>query len=203
GDYLVGTAVFGPPLTSSGVTGQLMPITATSASDPGGCNPLTGANALAANGNIVLIDRGVCSFVTKVKNAQNAGAKGVVIAENGTNSPPSGLGGSDPTITIPSVMITQADGNTLKNALRFRSRTRSGVNATLDLNMSQIAGADAGGRALLFTPNPFIVGSSVSHWDTIATPNQLMEPFLNADLTHEVIPPEDLTLPLLKDIGWP
>jgi hypothetical protein len=201
GDYLVGTASFGPELTSPGVSGQLMPITSTPLAQA--CTPLTGADAIAANSNIVLINRGTCAFVDKVKNAQNAGAIGVVIADNAPGSPPSGLGGSDPSITIPSVRITQADANTLKNALRFRSRTRSGVIATLDVNLSQRAGADASGRALLFTPNPFQSGSSVSHWDTIATPNLLMEPAINADLTHDVSPPEDLTLPLLKDIGWP
>src|SRR4029077_13179353 len=31
---------------------------------------------------------------------------------------------------------------------------------------------------------------------------QLMEPAINGDLTHSVQPPEDLTLPLLRDIGW-
>ncbi|XHS79433.1 hypothetical protein ACFJGW_05525 [Burkholderiaceae bacterium UC74_6] len=29
-----------------------------------------------------------------------------------------------------------------------------------------------------------------------------MEPNINADLTSKLIPPHDLTLPLLKDIGW-
>ena len=29
-----------------------------------------------------------------------------------------------------------------------------------------------------------------------------MEPNINADLTHSVKPPEDLTKPLLRDIGW-
>ena len=29
-------------------------------------------------------------------------------------------------------------------------------------------------------------GSSISHWDPIAFPNQLMEPALNPDLTHAV-----------------
>ena len=43
----------------------------------------------------------------------------------------------------------------------------------------------------------------MSHWDTIAFPNQLDEPDINADLTLRVEPPADLTLPLLKDIGWP
>jgi hypothetical protein len=29
-----------------------------------------------------------------------------------------------------------------------------------------------------------------------------MEPNINDDLTLSVVPPKDLTLPLLKDIGW-
>ena len=45
-------------------------------------------------------------------------------------------------------------------------------------------------------------GSSVSHYSTAAKPNQLMEPAINGDLSHDVAPPRDLTLPLLHDIGW-
>ena len=67
---------------------------------------------------------------------------------------------------------------------------------------SQRAGADPLGRVLLYTPNPVISGSSVSHWDTSASPNQLMEPSVNSDLSHSVMPPQDLTLPFMKDIGW-
>jgi hypothetical protein len=55
---------------------------------------------------------------------------------------------------------------------------------------------------MLYTPNPFQPGSSVSHWDTSANRNLLMEPAINADLTQSVRPPQDLTLPLFKDIGW-
>jgi hypothetical protein len=44
-------------------------------------------------------------------------------------------------------------------------------------------------------------GSSISHWDPIAFPNQLMEPAINGDLTHQVSG-VDLTLALLRDIGW-
>jgi hypothetical protein len=54
----------------------------------------------------------------------------------------------------------------------------------------------------MYGPNPFQSGSSVSHWDVSAFPNQLMEPNINGDLTHAVKPPYDLTAPLLKDIGW-
>ncbi|MSV27873.1 MAG: peptidase [Bryobacterales bacterium] len=196
GTYLVGTAGFGPALTVGGVTGGLMPISDL------GCNPFSPLNAAAVNGNIALIDRGTCGFVVKVKNAQNAGAKAVVIADNVAGSPPPGLGGSDPTITIPAVRITQADGNALKAQLRFRARTRSGVVTKLNVNTAILAGADAAGRALMYTPNPVQPGSSVSHWDTSATPNQLMEPSINGNLTHSVVPPQDLTKQLLLDLGW-
>ena len=61
---------------------------------------------------------------------------------------------------------------------------------------------DEAGRALVYTPNPVAPGSSVSHWDTSAFPNQLMEPSINADLTQSVEPPQDMTLPHFRDIGW-
>jgi hypothetical protein len=159
-------------------------------------------DARAVNGKIALIDRGVCGFAVKAKNAQNAGAIGVLIADNAPGTPPPGLGGADPTVTIPAVRILQTDGNTLKAQLATRSRTSSGVFARIALFGTQIAGADALGRIKMFAPNPFQGGSSVSHFDTTATRNQLMEPSINADLTQVVVPPVDLTFPLFQDIGW-
>jgi len=201
GSYNVGTASFGAALGSPGVTAQLMPVVDMGSSTGLACNPLSALNALAVNGRIALVDRGTCAFAVKAKNAQNAGAIGVVVANNAPGSAP-GLGGADPTVTIPVVGISQADGVTLKAALAKRTRTTSGVIATLGINGSQYAGADIFGRALMFTPNPFQPGSSVSHFDTLATPNQLMEPSINGDLLHSVVKPADLTYELLKDIGW-
>jgi hypothetical protein len=200
GSYRVGTADFGPPLSTSGVTANVVqaldPSDSAGVSTTDGCSPLT--NAASVSGNVALIDRGNCTFVTKVKNAQDAGAMGVLIADNAVNSSPPGLGHSDPipTITIPSVGITQAVGNAIKAQLT------SGVNATLFLDNSVAPGADSSGHPLLFTPNPFQSGSSVSHWDTSAFPNQLMEPNISSDLSHSVTLPKDLTFSLLKDIGW-
>jgi hypothetical protein len=202
GTYLVGTASFGPALVPGGFTGEVMPVVDQSNGTGLACTPLSAANALAVNGKIAMIDRGVCTFPEKVKIAQNAGAVGVIIVDNVAGSPPPGLGGVDPTITIPTVRITLADGALFKNALRFRSRTKSGVMVKMDLDMSVLSGADAFGRVLMFTPNPFQPGSSVSHWDTIAFPNLLMEPNINGDLTHSVVTPQDLTFALLRDLGW-
>jgi len=167
-----------------------------------GCDPFSAANVAAVSGHIALIDRGVCGFAVKVKNAQDAGAVGVIIQNNAAGSPPPGMGGVDPTITIPSVMITQADGATFRGFLKFRSRTRSGMFSTIGVDNNQRQGADAANRVMLYTPNPFVQGSSVSHWDTSAFANLLMEPNINGDLTHNVDIPFDLTLRFMFDIGW-
>ena len=202
GVYAVGTASFGPPLSSPGVTGEVMPVIDTAPNLGLACNPLSALNALAVNGKIAVVDRGVCGFAVKVKNAQLAGAVGVIVVDNVVAAPPPGLGGTDDTITIPAVRITLADGNALKAALATRTRTRSGVFANLGVNLAVRAGADASGRALMYAPNPFQNGSSISHYDISAIPNLLMEPAINGDLSHEVTPPRDLTYPLLLDIGW-
>src|SRR6185503_9898538 len=65
-----------------------------------------------------------------------------------------------------------------------------------------ISGADPSNRVRMYAPNPVDPGSSVSHYDTAALPNLLMEPNISNDLTHNVSPPSDLTLPLLRDLGW-
>jgi hypothetical protein len=198
GNYTVGTATFGPVLSTPGITANLVqaldPADAAGALTTDGCSPLT--NAASVSGKIALLDRGTCTFVTKVRNAQNAGAVGVVIADNVAGSPPANLGGTDATITIPSVRITLADGNTIKSQLG------AGVNVTLLLDHSVPGGADAQGRVQLYAPNPVEGGSSVSHWDKSAYPNLLMEPDITSDLTHIVTAPRDLTASLLQDLGW-
>jgi hypothetical protein len=196
--YQVGTAGFGAPLTSAGIMGSI--VLALDASDAAGlsttdaCSPI--ANAAAVAGQIALVDRGTCGFVVKVKNAQIAGAVAVVVADNAPG-PVAGMGGADPTIVIPSVRITLADGNTIKAQLGSAI-----VDATVGLNTAVLAGTDSRHLALLYTPTALAPGSTISHWDVSAFRNQLMEPAINGDLTHSVKPPQDLTLPLLRDIGW-
>lgn len=202
GTYLVGTASFGPPPGTPGVTGEVMPVVDQPNGTGLACTPLNAANTLAVNGKIALIDRGVCAFTQKVAHVQAAGAIGVIVVDSAAGGPPPDLSGIDPAITITTVRITLADGALLKGVLRTRSRTKSGLRVTIGLDPTILSGTDALGRVLVYTPNPVQPGSSVSHWDTIATPNLLMEPFINRDLLHAVSPPLDLTLPLLRDIGW-
>lgn len=201
GAHAVGEASFGPALTASALTGAIMPVVTAAGALDVACDPLTGLNAMAVRGNVALVSRGVCGFTIKVKNLQNAGARAVLVADNAPGTV-TGLGGSDPTVTIPSVRISQADGVALLAALGKRTRTTSAVYASLGLDMNRYAGTDALGRMMMFAPNPFQSGSSVSHFDTSATRNLLMEPSINADLTQSPVLPQDLTFKLLQEIGW-
>jgi len=201
GDYLVGDASFGPPLGRKAVKGQVMPVIDQPDGTGLACAPLPKQNAWSIRGNIALVSRGTCPFVDKARNVQAAGAIAMIVADNAPGEP-TGLSGSDPSIRIPSVRISQADGVRLRAALQTRSRHRSGVLASLGVYKYRLAGADEQRRILMYTPNPNQPGSSVSHYTTEAKPNQLMEPSINSDLSHTVTPPRDLTYPLLRDIGW-
>lgn len=65
---------------------------------------------------------------------------------------------------------------------------------------SLTAGLSSPGAHLrLYAPASWSDGSSVSHWDTAAAPNLLMEPFVTANPQGLT----DLTGCVLVDIGWP
>jgi len=183
--YQINTAGFGPHLTVAGINGTI-----AAALPADGCNAIT--NASAITGHIALIDRGTCNFTVKAKNAQIAGATAVIIADNVAASIPP-LGGDDPTITIPTIGVSQADGAAIRAALT------STVTAVLFADPSILAGADASGHPKLYVPSTFSDGSSMNHFDVSASPNLLMEPNINSDLPSDSV---DLTIDELLDIGW-
>lgn len=194
GFYQFGTAQFGPPIGQA-ITGTLVagldPSDSAGSSTTDGCSPLT--NTAQVVGRIAIIDRGSCSFVIKVKNAQNAGAIAVVIQNNTTGLIT--MAGEDPTVNIPSISITQTDGITLRAAI-------PNVVMRFQVNPNRFAGTDLLGRVLLYAPNPIETGSSIAHFDRTASRNLLMEPSINFDLTHNLRAPDDLTVELMRDIGW-
>ena len=69
-----------------------------------------------ATGKIAVIRRGDCPFVNKVKNAQDAGAVAVIMMNNVTGQPIP-MGGTDASITIPSVMISKESGDIIEAAI--------------------------------------------------------------------------------------
>lgn len=199
--YAVGEADFGPKIDKSPLTGQIAAVALQSDSPGSACTPFNAANAEAVRRKIALVSRGTCGFTVKVKNAQDAGAIGVIVADN-VAAALTGLGGADASITIPAVRVTQADGAKILASLTKPNGNENGTVGKLERSKTQLSGADAQGRVTMFTPNPFQSGSSVSHYTTATTRNQLMEPSISADLTHSVTAPIDLTLELFKDIGW-
>lgn len=121
GKFSVQQATFGPD--EFNLDGSIARIADANGGDLG-CVAAANPDALA--GKIALIQRGACTFVVKVKNAQNAGAVGVIVYNNAPTDLP-GMGGTDPTITIPAQGISQADGNTMIAAL-----ANGEVTATMD-----------------------------------------------------------------------
>lgn len=121
------SSTFGPCITNTNVTGDVVIAVAAD-----GCTALT--NAAAISGKIALIDRGTCSFTVKVKDAQTAGAIGAIIVNN-VAGPPVGMGGTDATITIPSIMVSNVDGAAIKTAL-----STSTVNVTFNTSTPELDG---------------------------------------------------------------
>jgi hypothetical protein len=199
--FAIGEADFGPKLDKSPVTGQIAQVAMQADSPGSACTPFNAANAAAVRRNIALVSRGTCGFTVKVKNAQDAGAIGVIVADNAPGAVV-GMGGADASITIPAVRVTQADGALIAASLTKPNGSVAGTVGKMERSKTQFSGADAQRRITMFTPNPYQPGSSVSHYNTTATRNQLMEPSINADLTHTVTAPVDLTFELFKDIGW-
>jgi hypothetical protein len=112
--HAAGGAAFGPALTSTGKTGAL---SVTSPAD--GCTAIS----TVLTGKIAIIDRGTCGFTVKVKNAQLKGAIGVIVANNAGDGVMS-MGGTDSTITIPSVFVGQSSGTSIKAAVPASSTIR-------------------------------------------------------------------------------
>ena len=111
GEYAHTGAAFGPSATPDNFSGAI------ALGDDGvdfvndGCEPYT-----VPAGSIALVYRGQCNFTVKVANGQAGGASAVIVANNAPGAPIT-MGGADPTITIPAIMITQADGETIQAGL--------------------------------------------------------------------------------------
>ncbi|HSH05530.1 MAG TPA: T9SS-dependent M36 family metallopeptidase [Anaerolineae bacterium] len=126
GGYATGTAEFGPavPTSPAAITADIYIVDDGTGTTSDGCETVTNTGEL--NGNIALIDRGTCSFVVKVKNAQNAGAVAAIVVNNLPGDGILNMGGTDATITIPSVFISYEDGQLLRT-----ETPTPGLNGTL------------------------------------------------------------------------
>lgn len=147
GEYVYASASFGPAVPAAGLAGSfaLADDGVANPSPTDGCEPLVGFPV----GSIALIDRGDCNFTVKTLNAQAAGAIGVVIVNNVSGSPTS-PGGNAPGITIPTVMISLADGTLLKNSLPASGRLLPGIPISNNarVGVDSVAWGHEGGNAI-------------------------------------------------------
>ncbi|MBC7942170.1 MAG: M4 family metallopeptidase [Chitinophagaceae bacterium] len=121
GPRAAGGASFGP--TTFSVAGDVVAVNDGSGTAIDGCEtPFV--NAAAVSGKIAFMDRGICGFAVKAKNAQLNGAIGVIIGNNVAGTAP-GLGGSDPTVVIPTLSVSQSDGTTIKTQLALTTVSAS------------------------------------------------------------------------------
>lgn len=129
GSYFAREATFGPGVPITPITADLALVEdnnlTSNANDPhDACDPIL--NAANLNGKIAVINRGECTFVSKIQAAQNAGAIAVIMINN-VPGDPINMGGSSAFINIPSVMISQSDGFSIINKLQ----NSESINATL------------------------------------------------------------------------
>ena len=125
GEYTAAVAGFGPQ-TSDPISAQMVILT-DGTTNTLGCET---AN-VDLTGKIAIVRRGTCSFVSKVLNAQEAGALAVIVVNNTIDDIINMGGNSDDwQVTIPSVMISETEGNAFFNVLNGGNV----VNATLNIN---------------------------------------------------------------------
>lgn len=120
GQYIGLEANFGQPLTNTPITANLVLtedfVIPTNNDLRDACNLIVNSQELA--GKIVVIRRGECEFGTKILKAQNFGAVAVIMVNNVSGSPIlMGAGADGSQVTIPSIMVTQEDGESIISEL--------------------------------------------------------------------------------------
>ena len=122
---------FGPAVPTSPLTADFALVDDGDGDAQDGCEALI--NAPDLNGKIVVVRRGTCTFVSKVSAAEDAGALAVIVVNNIAGAP-FAMGGNDPGIGIPSIMVSQADGESFITTLL----APTSVNGTLQSSGSLV-----------------------------------------------------------------
>ena len=151
GKYAVREASFTPPLSDvDPIEAELVLVDDDSTElDDGGtgttsdaCQPLV--NDAAVNGKIAFIERGGCEFDVKVANAEDAGAIAALVYN--VAGDPIVMNGADDLVTIPALMIGQADGNLILAELDANVR----VDVVLDKGLL-LTEPETGNRMAVFS----------------------------------------------------
>ncbi|WP_379963913.1 T9SS-dependent M36 family metallopeptidase [Epilithonimonas sp. UC225_85] len=98
------------------------------------CTDLSNTNL---TGKIALIERGSCDFDDKFKRAQNKGAIAVIIYNPSQSQAIGNMGGDDSSVTIPGVLVDNAEGELIKSKLN----NQTNVNVNLKYNTFSLDGS--------------------------------------------------------------
>jgi hypothetical protein len=181
GNYDALAAAFGGEFTTDPITGDIvLMIDDDTTGDPNDvCDPLTNGSELT--GNIAVARRGACAFTDKVIAAQNEGAIAVIVINNQPGGPIV-MGGENPDITIPALMIGDEDGEALLASLGGLSFTVN--NGPLAGSYEALAAAFGGEfTADLVTGDTVLMVDN----DTTGDPNDACDPLANgASLAGQV-----------------
>ncbi len=127
----------------------------------------TACSALAAgslSGKIALISRGVCTFSTKIRNAQNAGAVAVLVANNVAGDPVAmGSDGTPNQPTVPAYMVSVSDAPALIAADTLSTTIGATLQYFLTTNADIMAGFSSRGPTDVdFRVKPDVVAPGVN-----------------------------------------
>lgn len=143
GDYGGNPATFGAdyPTDAAPITADVVLVeddnSGGTSTDPNdACDVITNASALV--GKIAILRRGDCEFGFKVLAAETAGAIAVIVVNNVVEDPINMAAGAvGGTVTIPSIIVTQADGEAIITELNS-----STVNVTMGSTSSGLRDGD-------------------------------------------------------------
>lgn len=101
-------------------------------------------------------------------------------------------------LAVPSSYAAMTNAQRIAASISDPSLRWTGANATYMAAQVPVSAGLNDEYVRLHAPNPLQLGSSVSHWATAVTPNEVMEPVLTGP-THD----PGLAIFLMMDIGWP
>jgi len=169
----IGTTTYGAAVGSFGRFSPAVSKPLANWSNPadsaGATRACVGVTGQPFSGSIVVLDRGTCTFSTKIRNAQNAGAAGVLVVNNGAGDPIAmGQDGTPNQPTISAVMVGLSDRSAIRGA--------AGTSATVDgaslievltNNQNFLAGFSSRGPTNLLDIKPDVCAPGVNVFSSI------------------------------------
>lgn len=174
----------GAPVSTSGSTfgaasgdfavvaaGLTLPLQAVAGTVNGLNNACAALAPGSLSGKIALVSRGTCSFSTKIRNAQAAGATAVLVANNVAGDPTAmGSDGTAGQPSVPAYMVSRSDGQALKGLTGAATTIGATLSYFQSANDNIMAGFSSQGPTDVdFRVKPDLVAPGVNVLSSIPT----------------------------------